>query len=142
MKEKRKVKKLPDGINLIDYNDWLWFMSNDYLKWFTGKRDHEFREKITGKYLFFHENPKILSKLARNEIKTSNFHVAKINKTVIGNGKDHVLCLYYKDDSLKDELAERYQDKNGIRYRYWKSDEDTKKGKYSKQFLDRFQNKK
>jgi len=46
------------------------------------------------------------------------------------------LCLYYKNDSRKQELAEKYQEKNGIKYRYWKSDEDTLKGKYSKRFLE------
>ena len=35
----------------------------------------------------------------------------------------------------KKEIADKYQEKNGIRYRYWKSDEDTRKGKYSKEYF-------
>jgi len=42
-----------------------------------------------------------------------------------------------EDDSRKNELAKKYQEKNGIHYRYWKSDEDTRKGKYSKEFLEK-----
>ena len=49
---------------------------------------------------------------------------------------DHVLCLYYADDSRKHELAERNKQEYGVKYRYWKSDSDTLKGKYSKEFLD------
>ena len=90
---------------------------------------------ITGKYQFFHANPDVLEKIARDEIENNGFDVAKISAE-LGNFKYHVLCLYYKNDSRKDELAEKYAGKNGIKYRYWKSDEDTLKGKYSKQYLD------
>ncbi len=93
----------------------------------------EFR--ITGKYLFFHTNPEVLEKTARDEIENNGFDVAKISGE-LGKQKDYVLCLYYKNDSRKAELAEKYQGKNGIKYRYWKTDEDTLKGKYSKQYLD------
>ncbi|MHA1338363.1 MAG: hypothetical protein ACTSRZ_00495 [Promethearchaeota archaeon] len=46
------------------------------------------------------------------------------------------LCLYYKDDSHKYELAKKYRNNKNVKYRYWKSNEDTLKGKYSKQFLE------
>ncbi len=91
---------------------------------------------ITGKYLFFHSNPEVLEKIASDEIGSNGFDVAKISTKLLGTQTEHVLCLYYKNDSRKQELAEKYQEKNGIKYRYWKSDEDTLKGKYSKQYLD------
>lgn len=91
---------------------------------------------ITGKYLFFHSNPEVLEKIARGEIGSNGFDVAKISTKLLGTQTEHVLCLYYKNDSRKQELAEKYQEKNGIKYRYWKSDEDTLKGKYSKRFLE------
>jgi len=96
---------------------------------------------ITGKYLFFNSNPKILEKVAREEIGNNGFDVVKISTELLGRQTEHVLCLYFKDDSRKDELAKKYQEKNGIKYRYWKSDEDTLKGKYSKQFREEVQGK-
>ncbi len=116
----------------FDMPGWHVFASNKYLK-STNKSD-DFG--ITGKYLFFHTNPELLEKIARDEIENNGFDVAKISAE-LGNHKDYVLCLYSQNDSRKDELAKKHQEKNGIRYRYWKSDEDTLKGNYSKQYLDK-----
>ncbi len=93
--------------------------------------------KITGKYLFFHERVEVLQEIAKEEILNNGFHKAKVNQYLRGSNTEHVLCLYYKDDSRKNELAQKYQGKNGVKYRYWKSDEDTRKGKYSDEFLSR-----
>jgi hypothetical protein len=41
------------------------------------------------------------------------------------------------DDSRKHELAERNRQEYGVKYRYWKSDEATLKGQYSKEFLNK-----
>ena len=50
----------------------------------------------------------------------------------------YVLCLYYKDDSRKSELAERARTDNAeVSYRYWKSDQSTLSGKYSEEFLSK-----
>ncbi|MDP2807389.1 MAG: hypothetical protein Q8O74_04530 [bacterium] len=87
--------------------------------------------KITGKYLFFSVNRNVLKKIATTEIKNHNFHHAKIKTEEAIEGDDFVLCLYYSDDSRKFELSERYKSCAGVRYRYWKSDLDTKIGKYS-----------
>jgi len=116
-------------------------MSEKYLTWFYeqqkvgSKISDDF--EIIGKYLFFHKHPEILAKVAKEEIADNGFDVAKINNELLGTSTEYVLCLYYKDDSRKNELAKKYQEKNGIHYRYWKSDEDTRKGKYSKEFLER-----
>jgi len=123
-------------VSTLDDGQWLWLASSNYLAWkFT--KDNSMLIEITGKYLFFHPDPKILTKIAKDEIISGGFHLAKISKELAGNNHNHVLCLYYKDDSRKNELATKYQDKNDIQYRYWKSDEDTRNGKYSKQFLSR-----
>ena len=91
---------------------------------------------ITGKYLFFSENKERLLEIAKNEILEHDFYVAKVNNNLLGSNTDYVLCLYYHDDSRKYELAERYKERDSdIKYRYWKSDEDTLKGKYSEEFL-------
>jgi len=60
-----------------------------------------------------------------------------VNDKLLEGQTDHVLCLYYMDDSRKHELAERNKQEYGVRYRYWKSDSDTLKGKYSREFLDK-----
>lgn len=92
---------------------------------------------IKGKYLFFCENRKVLKKIAIEEIEDNGFHHAKVNMEGKKHGIDYVLCLYYKDDTRKKELAEKYKDQSKVKYRYWKSDEDTLKGDYSKIFLNK-----
>ena len=93
---------------------------------------------ITGKFLFFSESKERLVEIAKNEILEHDFHVAKVNNSLRDSNTDYVLCLYYSDDSRKYELAERYRDKfSDVKYRYWKSDEDTLKGKYSEEFLSK-----
>jgi hypothetical protein len=93
---------------------------------------------ITGKFLFFSESKERLVEIAKNEILEHDFHVAKVNNSLRDSNTDYVLCLYYFDDSRKYELAKRYRDKfSDVKYRYWKSDEDTLKGKYSEEFLSK-----
>ncbi|MBN1245172.1 hypothetical protein JXA31_06225 [Candidatus Bathyarchaeota archaeon] len=87
--------------------------------------------------MFFCDDKNTLIELAINEIQNHGFHHAKINDKLLGGHTEHVLCLYYKDDSRKHELAERNKQEYGVKYRYWKSDSDTLKGKYSKEFLDK-----
>lgn len=76
-----------------------------------------------------------MKKIAIEELENNSFHHAKVNIEGKKQGTYYVLCLYYKDDSRKQELAEKYRDESAIKYRYWKSDEDTLKGKYSEEFL-------
>jgi hypothetical protein len=52
-------------------------------------------------------------------------------------GPDYVLCLYCKDESRKNELAEKYTGFPGVKYRYWKSDADTRSGIYSEKYNER-----
>jgi hypothetical protein len=75
--------------------------------------------EITGMYLFFSPDRDVLLRVAAAEIRSHNFHHAKINFTKLSAQPDHVLCLYYADDSRKRELAERYASTPNLRYRYW-----------------------
>ena len=60
-----------------------------------------------------------------------------MNNELIGSNTEYVLCFYYKDDSRKQEMADRKrQEYPDVKYRYWKSDKDTKIGRYSIDFLD------
>jgi hypothetical protein len=105
---------------------WIWLLSEK-------RPDYE----ITGKYLFFHEDKEKLIEIARNEIENHGFHEAKVNENLLAGQTEHVLCLYYKDDSRKHELADRNKQEYGVKYRYWKSDEATLKGQYSQEFLSK-----
>ena len=91
----------------------------------------ELRE-IVGKYLFFSKDRQLLLDIARAEIDESGFRIAKVSTSA--NGGDFVLCLYWTDDERKWELAEKYGKSKTVKYRYWKSDEDTRNGVYSEQF--------
>lgn len=117
-KQSSKVKIAFDGY-------WYWILSSETY-------DYE----IKGKYLFFSRDQERLVEVATREILHHQFHKAKINSKLLANRDEHVLCLYYKDDSRKYELANRCQkDYPDVNYRYWKSDEATLRGEYSQKFL-------
>lgn len=122
----RRVWKISQKVRRIFDGYWIWLLS---------------REKptygITGKYLFFSDDKNKLIEIAVNEIENHGFHHAKVNDKLLEGQTEYVLCLYYEDDSRKNELAERNKQEYEVKYRYWKSDFDTLTGKYSKEFLDK-----
>jgi hypothetical protein len=107
---------------------------DDY--WIRLVSDEKPNYEITGKYLFFNSDKARLIEIAINELENHGFHRAKVNMNLLKGQTEHVLCLYYKDDSRKYELAERNNEEYGVKYRYWKSDEATLSGEYSKEFLE------
>lgn len=86
--------------------------------------------EMTGKYLFFSTNRDQLEKIVIDELEHGGFHEGKIPLAGKNTGSDYVLCLYYKDDSRKHELAAKYQNHQSIDYKYWKSDAATDRGEY------------
>jgi hypothetical protein len=72
-----------------------------------------------------------LLELCRTEISQHGFEAAKVSQNP--RNHDYVCCLYWHDDSRKQELFERYRNSENIRYRWWKSNADTQAGKYSEQ---------
>ena len=109
---------------------WIWLLSEKKPNY-----------NIIGKYLFFSSNKDKLIEIATNEIEKHEFHKAKVNNNLLEGQTEHVLCLYYKDNSRKHELAKRNKQEYGVKYRYWKSDEATLKGNYSKEFLEKLNKK-
>jgi len=87
---------------------------------------------ITGKYLFFAEDRELLLEIAEAEILENGFANAKVSREA--QHKDHVMCLYWTDNSRKWELAAKYGHSETVKYRFWKSDADTLAGKYSKEY--------
>jgi hypothetical protein len=87
-----------------------------------------------GKYLFFSKDQDALIQLAKDEINEHDFEVAKVSTT--NRTGDYVLCLYWGDDSRKVELMRRTVNMPDIKYRWWKSNEDTREGKYSQKYIN------
>lgn len=99
-------------------------------------KDYKAHNEIKGKYLLFSPDLLGLIKIGTQETLEHDFHVAKVRSRLLGNITEYVLCLYYKDDSRKHELANRCKtDYPDVKYRYWKSDEITRRGRYSEEFL-------
>lgn len=93
-------------------------------------------EKSSGKYLFFSKNFDILEKIAIDELENNGFNSAKINGEESKIGNEFRLCIYYANDSRKNELIEKYRTQPKVRCGFWKSNKDTSDGKYSEKFLE------
>lgn len=90
-----------------------------------------------GKYLFFSDDKEELKRLAKEILSNYNLYSAKVPKSdepKPSSGFGFVLCVYDSKSRFKSELRQ-FADEEKIKYRYWKSDADTLRGKYSKQFL-------
>lgn len=120
------MKRRTVGKGVISITDgyWEWFRRTDPPPY-----------EITGKYLFFSADRDLLVKIAIEELESGAFYHAKIPVAGKNISQEYVLCLYYKDDSKKHELARKYRNQESLRYRYWKSNKATLKGEYSEQFL-------
>jgi len=131
MHKEQKGKTRVLSTNVIGSCDGYW-------EWFDRSDIVTVPYKITGKYLFFSLNRDLLIEITINELENGGFHRAKTHMaSVTPPSGEYVLCLYYKDDSRKHELANKYGNRSELKYRYWKSDADTLAGKYSKQFLNK-----
>jgi hypothetical protein len=116
------------GVRRTYDGHWEWFLSTE-----------EPPYAITGKYLFFSTDRDLLVQIAVEELQSGQFHHAKIPMEGKNLSPEYVLCLYYEDDSRKQELAAKYRSREGLKYRYWKSDEATLRGAYSERFLESLQ---
>ena len=92
-----------------------------------------FTSGFSGKYLIFSKNQRLLLNICKDEIKNHVFEAAKVS--VSPRNQEYVCCLYWHDDKRKHELAKRHGANSKLKYRYWKSNADTRAGIYSKQFL-------
>ncbi len=110
-------------------------MSNGHWNWLSSEEKADYI--ITGKYLFFSPDRERLVEIAKKEINEHGFHKAKVNRNLLEGRSEYVLCLYYKDDSRKHELAQRNRQEYGVKYRFWKTDEATLRGQYSEEFLSK-----
>lgn len=125
--EENVNKKHKKMIRTTTLGGWIWIHKEDLmvLRFFTN---------IKGKYLFFSEERGKLIELGKKLLEKFNLHLARVpdDKNKVGN--KWVLCVYDESPRFEKEMT-KYQTK-GIFYSKWKSDEDTKKGKYSKKHLE------
>ena len=112
----------------VKQSGWIWIINRSVKK-----------PLITGKYLFFSKDKNLLIELSKRILLEYGLSVAKVPLSDEPVGEDFVLCVYDAEPKLKDELK-KYANQD-IRYRYWKSDEDTLKGKYSNQFKQAIEKK-
>lgn len=128
-------------IELVDKGNWTYIINNS-----AEENLIEIQEEITkpfhgsmGKYQFFSDDKEILIKLAKEILIKYCLFNAKVplgntpRKTNKGFGFG--LFIYDSKPKLKIELR-NYADEKTIRHRYWKSDDDTLKGKYSNKFIE------
>ena len=103
---------------------WFWIKNND---------SKQSRNEIKGKYLFFADDKEQLIMLAKKILKKYELLIAKTpSSNIPNNGTGFVLCVYDTENRYCNELKDL--ETNGILFRYWKSDNATRAGKYSKQF--------
>lgn len=121
------TKSKTEQIGTKEAYGWIWL--------FNKKIKNPKSEAITGKYLFFSNNKEKLIKLAKIILIKFNLYKAKVPQSDKPIGNDFVLCVYDKEPRFKDQMK-MYADEINIRYRWWKSNEDTIKGKYSKKYLE------
>jgi len=106
---------------------WFWIKNNE---------SKQNRSEIVGKYLFFSDNKNELIGLAENILEKYNLLIAKTPSSDTPNnskGFGFVLCIYDTKNRYCDELKKL--ETNTISFRYWKSDNATRAGKYSSQFI-------
>jgi hypothetical protein len=104
---------------------WEWFVKPEKVPY-----------SISRKYLFFSKNRESLRLVAFQELESKDFYQAKVStpENLASNG-EYVLCLYYLDNSLQHKLANKYKSQQDLKYRYWKSNEATRAGSYSKEYM-------
>jgi len=107
---------------------------NEYWTWIKNPENLDLNRMLSGypqngygKYLFFSEDRSLLLYLLKTEIEKFGFASSKV--CVTPKAIDYVACLYWYDNSRSRELAARNY---GCRGPYWKTDEDTLAGVYSK----------
>jgi len=114
-------------IQEINRGPWIYFLNQE------ARADS--KDVIKGKYLFFSDDKTKLIEIGKKMLVENNLSHFKIPASDIpnkGEGFGFVLCLYDTEPKLKYKLS-KYEEE-GVNYRYWKSDDDTRTGKYSENY--------
>lgn len=112
-----------------------WHMEDDdpWLRVGDPNQSSSFNGDLDGKYLFFSWSQEMLMQIIETEVLEHGFSVGKVIDEP--RGSDYVACLYWHDASRDHELEKRWARHPNVKYRHYKTNADTRAGKYSKQFL-------
>ena len=112
-----------------DDNRRVWSVEHGWWVWVVrGRQD---AAEVTGKYLFFHPDRDVLINLACDVLEEFDLHTAKVPIGRVGD--DLVMCVYDVGPRFVWEMK-KYDGREGAKYRFWKSDEATRRGEYSEGF--------
>lgn len=115
--------------------DWHIDDEDPWLRVGDPNQSSSFNGDLDGKYLFFSKNQKLLMQIIESEILNHDFEVGKVIADV-DYGQDYVACLYWHSPARKEELRKRWANHPQIKYRYYKTNADTRAGRYSKQYYE------
>ena len=93
--------------------------------------------QVIGKYLFFSDSKELLQKLGEEILKEHKLPHMKISadrNVGADEGFGYVLCVYSNNSNLRNELKQK--EAPGINYRFFKTDDATRAGIYSKKYKD------
>lgn len=112
-------------------------LTKETLYWIlTWNKDSDVKPNdVIGKYLFFSDDKSVLQKVGEDILREYNLPSMKISTGKNSNaesGFGYVLCIYTDNFSLKDILKNK--EVPGLNYRYFKTDDATRAGKYSNQY--------
>ena len=119
---------MDDNLETTSSRGWFWIKNN---------QSTQNRSDIKGKYLFFSDDKEELIELAKVLLEKHDLAIAKTPSSDVPNeseGFGFVLCVYDSENRHCKELKESETDT--ISFRYWKSDDATRAGSYSKQYMD------
>jgi len=127
---KKYIRIFPENKFMIETKDIKISIDKFWIRLGEPTQSSSFTGNLEGKYLFFSSDRDKLLNIAKYEISIHGFDIAKVS--VNPNSNEYVLCLYWMNNERKFELATRYKNSD-VKYRYWKSNADTRAGKYSKE---------
>jgi hypothetical protein len=112
----------------VETTYWTWTKNEE-----TGVKPGE----VIGKYLFFSDDKALLQKTGEEILSEHGLPHMKISadrNAGADEGFGYVLCVYSKDSSLRNELKQK--EVPGLNYRFFKTDDATRAGIYSKNYKD------
>ena len=128
----REVDELPEGVTRTTSGNWVRYLQNVDIQ--HDASSDGARIKQPGKYLFFAPGGvSALETIVLKEFETNRFGHAKV-PTKLGKREDWVLCLYSGDDRYYEELRDQHDSPPDVKFRGFKTNEDTGKGNYSERF--------
>lgn len=128
----REIDDLPEKIERITAGSWVYYVSGCDVEHDIPESEADTFEH--GKYLFFTPESAVeLEKIVIEQLQQRPYTTAKI-PTKPGRKEDWVLCLYQRDNRYWYDLREEYHNPPTVRFRGFKTNDQTRKNEYSERF--------